>query len=80
MMHQPGLDDRLDQITQETCPGGLLMMTAAHDLALPELMTAYFTKPKCRVKWVHLPLSSHFAMLEETEDLMKHIGAFLTLI
>ncbi|KAF2158902.1 hypothetical protein M409DRAFT_30608 [Zasmidium cellare ATCC 36951] len=80
MMHVPGPEDRLDQITEETCPGGLMMVTSTHDMAPPETMTAYFTKPKCRVKWVHLPLSSHFTMLEETDDLMKHVGTFLNLV
>lgn len=80
LFKEPGLDDRLDQITEKLCRGGLLIVTAKYDVSGPETMTPYFTKPKCRVKWTHFPLSSHFTMLEETEDLIKSVGTFLTMV
>ena len=52
-------------------------MTAEFDLASREIHELWLKEPKCEVKHVHLKLSSHFVMLEETEELMKAIGAFL---
>lgn len=80
MQKGPGPDAILDRITEETCPGGLLIVTSTYDLGPPELMASYFTKPKCRVKWVNFSLSSHFAMFEETEGLMRVIATFLTTV
>lgn len=46
-MHKPDLDDQIDQITEETCPGGLVMVTATHYMAPPDLMIGCFTEPGC---------------------------------
>ena len=73
----PGLETRICEIGEGTCPGGLLVVTAEFDLASREIHELWLKEPKCEVKHVHLKLSSHFVMLEETEELMKAIGAFL---
>ena len=52
-------------------------MTAEFDLALEEIHDLWLKEPKCEVNHVHLNLSSHFAMLEETEELVRAVGAFL---
>lgn len=76
-MSVPGLENRIREITEKTCPGGLLVVTAEFDLASKDLHSLWFEEPKCKVKHVHLKLSSHSVMLQETEDLMKAIGSFL---
>ncbi|TKA74047.1 hypothetical protein B0A55_05766 [Friedmanniomyces simplex] len=68
----------LRKVTAETCPGGLLIMNGYHDEAQDETCVAYFTNPRCRVKWVRFALSSHMPMLEETEKYIEALGTFLT--
>lgn len=74
----PGLvEDHLAELTEKTCPGGLLITSSQYDLCQDDTMTGWFTKPTCRVKWVRFALSSHFVMLEETEAYVESIGSFL---
>ena len=79
LMKMQGLiEDRLADITDKTCPGGMLILSSQHDLVQDDTMTGWFTKPSCRVKWVRFALSSHFAMLEETEAYVSAVGLFLS--
>ncbi|EME83683.1 uncharacterized protein MYCFIDRAFT_211389 [Pseudocercospora fijiensis CIRAD86] len=69
---------KLDQITETTVPGGILIMNGYYDEAQDETTEAFFTKPSARVKWVRYALSSHMPMLEETEKYLTDLGRFLT--
>ena len=73
------ITEELKQITEKTCPGGLLVLNGYHDEAQDETTVPYFFQPSCRTKWVRFPLSSHLPQLEETEKFMEALGAFLTL-
>lgn len=64
-------------LTRESVPGGLMLVTSEFDLATDECFPLWFTQTKCCVKWVKFALSSHFVMFEETEAVVKAIGAFL---
>ena len=68
----------LGEITASTVPGGLLLINGLHDTVQDECISAFFTKPSCRVKWVQFALSGHYVMLEETERFLKVVGEFLT--
>ena len=79
LSRMPGfVENRLTEITERTCPGGMLFTSSQHDLATEDTMTGWFTLPQCKVKWVRFALSSHFVMFEETEALVNAIGVFLT--
>ena len=67
----------MSKITEKTVPGGMLMTTGKYDLAQDWACEDWFTKPRCRVKWVRFPLSSHFVMFEETEEFIRTVGSFL---
>ena len=74
----PGLvEDHLVEITEKTCPGGMLITSAQYDLCQDDTMTGWFTQPSCRVKWVRFALSSHFVMLEEPEAFENAVGLFV---
>ena len=74
----PGLvEDRLEELTTETVPGGLLVLSSQHDVCEDDSMAGWFTRPTCKVKWVRFGLSSHFVTLEETEAFVKAVGLFL---
>ncbi|TKA31608.1 hypothetical protein B0A50_01685 [Salinomyces thailandicus] len=71
------ITEQLGRITEETCPGGLLVMNGYYDEAQDETCEGYFWRPRCRTKWVRYGLSSHMPMLEETEAYVRDLGAFL---
>ena len=72
------VEARLGEITEKTCPGGMLVISSAYDMCTEDTMTGWSTLPQCKVNWVRLALSSHFVMLEETEALVSAIGTFMT--
>jgi pimeloyl-ACP methyl ester carboxylesterase len=67
----------LRKLTGETVPGGMLVMNGKHDQSVDEVVWPFFALPSAKVKWVRLAESSHMAMLEETEEVMKVTGQFL---
>ncbi len=78
LMRMPGIVlDHLKEITEKTCPGGMLIVTGQYDSTQDKYMTKWFSEPQCVVKWVTLALSSHFVMFEETEAYVKAVGSFL---
>lgn len=79
LSRMPGLvEDRLAELTDKTCPGGLMITSSQHDFGTDDTMSGWFTKTQCRVKWIRFALSSHYVMLEETEALVHAIGIFVT--
>lgn len=72
------IDDGLKEITEETCPGGMLVINGYWDEAQDETCVKFFTEPKCRTKWVKFALSGHMPMCEETERYVADLGSFLT--
>jgi L-proline amide hydrolase len=72
------ITDELKNITEKTCPGGLLLMNGHYDEAQDENTCAYFYNPTCKTKWVRYALSSHTPQLEETERFLQDLGRFLT--
>lgn len=67
----------LRELTVETVPGGMLIMNSKYDQSVDEVVMPYFTLPSARVRWVRLAESSHMAVLEETEEVVKAVGGFL---
>ncbi len=70
--------DALASITEETVPGGVLLVNGQFDEAQDECVLPFFTRVGARVKWVQFALSAHMPWLEETEKFMRVVGAFLT--
>lgn len=72
------ITEDLKKITQETVPGGLLVLNGRYDEAQDETTVAYWSQPSCRTKWIRYGLSSHTPQLEETEQYVRDLGMFLT--
>ncbi len=51
--------DRLHEITQETVPGGLLLVNGYFDTVQDETTDGFFYKTKCKTKWIRYALSGH---------------------
>jgi proline-specific peptidase len=71
------LQSDLRKLTDETVPGGVLVMNGRFDQSVDEVVWPFFALPSARVKWVRFAESSHMAMLEETEEVMAATGRFL---
>jgi proline-specific peptidase len=72
------ITDILYQITEKTAPGGMLVINGYFDEAQDETTAPFFWNARCNTKWIRYALSSHCPMLEETEDYVRDLGAFLT--
>ena len=61
-------------------PGGLLVFNGGFDQAVDEVVAPFYELPslgKGRKEWVRFGLSSHMAILEETEGVLGVVGGFL---
>lgn len=72
------ITQELKKITQQTAPGGVLVVNGFFDEAQDECVRPYFTEPSAKVKWIRYALSSHCPQLEETERFITDLGHFLT--
>lgn len=72
------VSERLQEITEKTAPGGVLIMNGHYDEAQDETTEEFFEGIKARVRWARYALSSHMPMLEETERYLSDLGRFLT--
>lgn len=66
-------------LSGEAVPGGLLIFNGKYDQSMDEVVRPFYELsglPKERKEWVRFGLSSHMAMLEETEEVMRVVGEF----
>lgn len=68
----------LHKLTENTVPGGILIINGYYDEAQDETTEEFFNLTSAKTKWVRYALSSHFPMLEETEKYVLDLGKFLT--
>jgi len=80
-----GTEDRFDlladirRLSGEVVPGGLLVFNGKYDQSVDEVVRPFYelpTVPEERKEWVRFGRSSHMAMLEETEEVMRVVGEF----
>lgn len=68
---------KLHTLTNESVPGGVLLINGKYDEAQDEVVWPFFHNIAARTKWITFPLSSHTPFLEETEAYIKALGEFL---
>lgn len=68
--------DELHKITEKTIPGGMLIVNGAHDTVQDETISAFFSKPSCKVKWVRYG-GGHLPLVEEVDKFIRDLGMFL---
>lgn len=71
------ITEGIKKITEKTAPGGMLIINGYFDEAQDETTAPYFFNASCKTKWIRYALSSHLPNLEETEDYVRDLGAFL---
>lgn len=67
------------KLSGEVVPGGLLIFNGRYDQSMDEVVRPFYELsrlPEERKEWVRFGLSSHMAMLEETEEVMRVVGEF----
>jgi L-proline amide hydrolase len=67
-------------LNEEVVPGGFLIFNGKYDQSVEEVVRPFWELPRLaeeRKEWVRFGLSSHMAMLEETEEVMGVVGRFL---
>lgn len=67
-------------LSREVVPGGLLIFNGKYDQSMDEVVQPFYELPALpeeRKEWVRFGLSSHMAILEETEEVVKVVGGFL---
>ncbi|KAM0704843.1 hypothetical protein Q7P35_007629 [Cladosporium inversicolor] len=81
-----GDEDRFDlmpdirKLSGEVVPGGLLIFNGKYDQSMDEVVRPFWELPALpeeRKEWVRFGLSSHMAILEETEEVVRTVGEFL---
>lgn len=69
---------RLQELTEITVPGGVLLTNGRYDMTSDEAMASFSTQIRARVEWVRFGESSHTAHLEEPQAFLTALGNFLT--
>ena len=71
--------DQLPQITEQTLPGGLLVLNGKHDLNSDGVVAPFLerTGKGLRKQWMVFEESSHMAMYEEEDKVLTTISEFL---
>ena len=67
-------------LSGEVVPGGLLIFNGKYDQSMDEVVRPFWELPALaeeRKEWVRFGLSSHMAILEETEEVVRTVGGFL---
>ena len=64
-------------MTEQTVPGGILILNGKFDTTQDEVTAPFFTRPRARVKRVQFAGSTHMAVLEETESFLATLQGFL---
>ena len=67
-------------LSGEVVPGGILIFNGKYDQSMDEVVRPFYELPKLpveRKEWVRFGLSSHMAILEETEEVVRTVGGFL---
>lgn len=72
------ITEDLSKITEETCPGGMLVVHGYYDSADDVATGAFWSKPSAKTKWVTFMLSAHMPLYEEAEKYIAVLGTFLT--
>lgn len=65
-------------LTEQVVPGGMLVCNGKFDQSVDEVVRPYYELPSAKREWVQFGESSHMAMLEETEEVVRVVGGFLT--
>jgi len=66
-------------LSGEVVPGGLLIFNGKYDQSMDEVVRPFYelsALPEERKEWVRFGLSSHMAVLEETEEVVRVVGEF----
>ncbi|GAB7322790.1 hypothetical protein MBLNU13_g05360t1 [Cladosporium sp. NU13] len=80
-----GPEDRFDllpdirALSGEVVPGGLLIFNGKYDQSMDEVVRPFYELPMLpeeRKEWERFGLSSHMAVLEETEEVVRVVGEF----
>jgi len=69
---------RLQEITREKVPGGVLLLNGYFDEAQDTCVQPFFERVEAKVKWVQFGLSSHMPWLEETERFLKVVRGLVS--
>ena len=69
----------IKKLSGEVVPGGLLIFNGKYDQSVDEVVRPFYELsplPEGRKEWVRFGLSSHMAVLEETEEVVRVVGEF----
>ena len=69
----------IKKLSGEVVPGGLLIFNGKYDQSVDEVVRPFYELsplPEGRKEWVRFGLSSHMAVLEETEEVVRVVGDF----